>query len=474
MSQCGVKFKANPTGEQKRILSEWMGCARFVYNAKVEEMDYFWTFRQHNLALTGYSLPIDQTYSQFKTELTPWLSDCPSQILRNAVTKWYEAFQRFRQGKSGLPVKKKKGKRDSILLTNELFRLDGVEDQETGKGTYKLFVGSEQNNLGYLSFEAHREFEFPNSVTISRKNGDYFVSFSYEDGRKAPTEEELIGQYGQLDEATLGRITLGIDRGVVNPVYTSDGEVFDFTQEQKASQAKADHKIEREQRKLARQKDKGSRRRERTKRKIAKAHSKKANIRRDFAHQTSRKLVDSDKQILVVEDLKIANLTAAPEPKPADDGKTYLPNGAAAKAGLNKSILQAGWGMLVTFVTYKAFRCHKLVLKVPPHHSSQECAECGHTHPDNRPSQSEFVCGRCGHIDHADHNGARVVGKRGIKKLQKSVGVNPPSPPAGTRGSARRGTVRRRKESRPAQPETPVSPKLERSANRPGEDRLPL
>ncbi len=473
MSLCGVKFKANPTGEQKQVLSQWMGCARFVYNAKVEEMNYFWTFRRQSLALTGYPLPVDQSYSRFKSELTPWLSDCPSQILRNAVTNWYEAFQRFRQGKSGLPVKKKKGKRDSILLTNELFQLDGVEDQETGKAAYKLFVGTERTNIGYLSFEAHREFEFPNSVTISRQNGEYYVSFSYDDGHQEPTEAELMEAYGQLDEVALGQITLGIDLGVVNPVYTSEGEIFDFTKEQKASQAKADARIKRAQRKLARQKDKKSRRREQTKRKIARAHGKQAHIRRDFAHQTSRKLVGSDKQIFVVEDLKIVNLTAAPKPKPGNDGQTYLPNGAAAKAGLNQGILQAAWGMLVTFLTYKAVRCHKLVLKVPAHYSSQECAECGHTHPANRPSQSEFACRECGHVDHADHNGARVIGHRGIEKLQKSVGVNPPSTPAGTRESVRRGTVRRRKDSRPTPPETPVAPKLERSANRPGENKLP-
>lgn len=83
--------------------------------------------------------------------------------------------------------------------------------------------------------------------------------------------------------------------------------------------------------------------------------------------------VDSDKQILVVEDSKIANLTAAPNP--ADEGKTYVANGASAKAGLNQGSLQAAWGLLVTFVTSKAFRCHTLVLDNPSHHSSRHGAE---------------------------------------------------------------------------------------------------
>ncbi|MDA8193739.1 MAG: zinc ribbon domain-containing protein, partial [Thermaerobacter sp.] len=37
--------------------------------------------------------------------------------------------------------------------------------------------------------------------------------------------------------------------------------------------------------------------------------------------------------------------------------------------------------------------------------------------PDNRRSQAEFVCQRCGHTDNADHNAAVVIAKRGIKKL---------------------------------------------------------
>ena len=103
MSQCGVKFKAYPTEEQKLKLSQWMGCSRFIYNSKCQEDEYFRTFRKHSLSLTGYNIPIDQTYSQFKTELTSWLKDCPSQRLRNTSVRWYRAYQRYSQGVSSLP-----------------------------------------------------------------------------------------------------------------------------------------------------------------------------------------------------------------------------------------------------------------------------------------------------------------------------------------------------------------------------------
>ncbi|MHB1956443.1 MAG: zinc ribbon domain-containing protein [Sulfobacillus sp.] len=72
---------------------------------------------------------------------------------------------------------------------------------------------------------------------------------------------------------------------------------------------------------------------------------------------------------------------------------------------------------MVTFTRYKALRHHKLVITVPPAYSSQECAVCTFTSPDNRLSQAEFVCQRCGHIDNADHHAACVIAKRGITKL---------------------------------------------------------
>ncbi|MHB1605459.1 MAG: zinc ribbon domain-containing protein [Leptospirales bacterium] len=57
------------------------------------------------------------------------------------------------------------------------------------------------------------------------------------------------------------------------------------------------------------------------------------------------------------------------------------------------------------------------MVKVPPHYSSQECARCGHIHPDNRPSRAEFVCQRCGLKDNADQNASLVIAQRGIRLL---------------------------------------------------------
>ncbi|MGE5750765.1 MAG: transposase [Nitrospirota bacterium] len=86
--------------------------------------------------------------------------------------------------------------------------------------------------------------------------------------------------------------------------------------------------------------EKGSNRQRRTAQKIAGCHVYAANVRHDFAHKASRKIVDSEAEVFVFEDLKVKNTTRAPKPKNAGNGR-YLPNGAAAKAGLNRSILES-------------------------------------------------------------------------------------------------------------------------------------
>ncbi len=133
--------------------------------------------------------------------------------------------------------------------------------------------------------------------------------------------------------------------------------------------------LKRRQQSLARKK-KGSHRREKAKKLIGKAHRKIRNQRRDFLHKESRKLVDRY-QVMVFEDIQISNLTRAPSAKQDEATGQYLPNGAAAKGGLNKSILDAGWGMFVGLCTSKAEEAGRTLLKVSPRFTSQVCSNCG-------------------------------------------------------------------------------------------------
>lgn len=410
MANCGVKFRAYPTAEQVNILSQWIGCARVIYNCKVSEDN-----QNYNIfKSTGDKISINQAYSHFKTDEREWLNQCPSQVLRNASSIWYTAKQRFFKGIANNPRKKKKGIKDTVLLTSELFKFkDEIIDD--GVVLKNLIIGTKKNSLGVLKFKAHREFGNPQQIVIGKKNKKWYVSFCYEVEDSGKSEQELLDEYSNLDETSLNALTVGIDRGIVIPFQTSNQSCYDFDDKLKNKIKLKQKKLKKYQRKLARQK-KGSTSRNKTKNRIAKIHSKISNIRHDFCHKVSHSIANSDAKIFAVEDLKLKNMTKSPKPKQDENGN-YLPNMRKAKAGLNRELLSKGLAKTIEFLEYKAKKYGKLVIKVSPHYSSQECANCGHTHADNRKTQDNFLCLLCGNHDNADINAAKIIAKRGVQFL---------------------------------------------------------
>ena len=108
-------------------------------------------------------------------------------------------------------------------------------------------------------------------------------------------------------------------------------------------------------------------------------------------------------------------MTRRPKPRLADDG-TYEPNGAAAKAALNRSIFDAGWGVFLGVLRAKAESAGRIVLEVDPRHTSQRCSrpQCGHVAKGNRTKQAAFRCQKCGHEAHADVNAAINILRAGL------------------------------------------------------------
>jgi putative transposase len=173
----------------------------------------------------------------------------------------------------------------------------------------------------------------PKTCTIKHEAGQWYAVFSceVEEGEPLPPVESEIG----------------IDLGVSHFAALSNGTFIESPQHYRKAQVG----LKRKQQALARKK-RGSHRREKARKQVAKAHRKIANQRRDFQHKQAKKLVQ-EHQVLVFEDLHLANLVRRPKTKQDEDGM-YLPNGAAGKSGLNKSMLDNGLGQFVDIVTSKA------------------------------------------------------------------------------------------------------------------------
>ena len=418
----------------RRIIAQWIGCQRVVYNGKVSEEKGFASQRRLLLAAgeTEVKTPLDRCYSQFKDDaLTPWLSEVPSQILRNGADRWMDAKQRQLKKLGRAPRIRNRSNFNSVLISSELFRfIDDVDSQ--GVLTKRLQLGTEKNPVGFLDFNAHREYGVPKQIIVRRTGRHWWLSFSYEhaapEGFVPRDDAELAYELYVLDDIDLKAVTVGIDRNVkTNGMSTSDGRFFALEAVQKKHLERKEIGARRLQRRMARQ-VKGSKNRAKTRNRLAAKHEYRSNVARDFSHQTSHALVTDQANdsraplMLVLEALKIANMVRRPKAKQDPATGKWLKNRAAQKAGLNKTILQSCWGSIATQIQYKGHRNSALVLSVPAAYSSQECSSCGHIHPDNRHEQ-RFVCQRCGYVAHADTNAGKVITARGFKAVRDQTVV---------------------------------------------------
>ncbi|GGY09470.1 hypothetical protein GCM10010358_72910 [Streptomyces minutiscleroticus] len=207
--------------------------------------------------------------------------------------------------------------------------------------------------------------------------------------------------------------TVGIDLGIANFLATSHGRFVPNPRHARTAAAR----LEAAQQALSRCK-RGSRRRRKAVQKVAGLHRKVRRQRLDHHHKTALHLV-REHDVIAHENLKIRNMSKAPAPKPdPEQPGAFLPNGAGAKAGLNRSIYDAGWGVFLAILTAKAESAGREMIAVDPRHTSRRCPACGHTAQENQPTQATFHCVACGHTAHADTVGALNVLRAGLARRE--------------------------------------------------------
>jgi putative transposase len=381
-----------PTAAQAERLSQWAGTVRFVYNLALEQRKTFWRPGRH----FNYA-----TQSREITELratVEWIADVPRSPLSYALSDLDQAYANWWAGRAGAPSYRTRRENDS-------FRLQGRDCslRRTSRRSGQLRIPK----LGDIRFRwtGATPATWVN-CTIYRRGGAWFAAGPRTVEARAPACSPQM---------------VGVDRGIRAFAALSSGELVVGPNPGR----RAAKTLARAQRNLSR-KQKGSRNRDKQRRRVAKLHMRLADARKDFLHRISTAIAQNHGTV-VLEDLKVKNMT-----------RRAVGKGRAAKSGLNRSILDQGWGTFRQMLAYKlAERGARLIL-VAANDTSRTCAACGVVDGDSRKAE-RFKCTVCGHEADADTNAAINILRRGrASVLPVEASACEPAHEAGTSRTASR------------------------------------
>ena len=385
-------FRLYPTPEQAEQLAQIVGACRFVYNLALEQRRDFWRqYRRHR--------GINISFASQCRELTDlrrevdWLRAVPVHVLQQALRDLRRAYVNFFKGLAGYPTPRRKGINDACRFPDP----KQFELARTGTSSGRLKLPK----LGWIRLREKRWRALsgePCNVTVSRKAGQWFAAIQYEQEVAEPAASALP--------------PVGIDLGVAAFATLHTGKRIEAANHGK----KALRALRGAQRALARKK-RGSRNRLKAICRVARIQRRVANARKDFLHKHSTDLAKNHGAV-VVEALRVRNMSASAKGTAEEPGRNVR-----QKAGLNRSILDQGWGAFRIMLAYKLAERGGRLIQVPAVFSSQTCTACGYVDACNRRDQATFVCVACGHADHADVNAAINILRRADLRVEACGGT---------------------------------------------------
>jgi putative transposase len=380
------KYKLKPTPEQERAMAFVLRRCRELYNAALQERKEAWQ-------KCSVSVTVAQQSAQLPAikEVRPEYRDIHSQVLQDVLARLDRAFQRFF-------ARVKAGE------TRGYSRFQGVNRYNSF--TYKQVDehgGARLDNgflvlskIGRIAVRWSRPLEGAlKTVTLSREADGWYVCFSCAAVPVSPLPE--TGQEAGIDLGIEAFATLSDGTRIFHPGWYRTAE----------------RRLKTAQRRVSRRK-KGSDRRRKAVNLLARAHQKVRRQRQDFHHKTALALVRAN-DIIYHEDLQTANMVR--------------------NHHLAKSISDAGWGIFLTILSFKAACAGRSVVAVPPAHTSQWCSGCGVI-----VSKGLYVrwhtCPECGTSLHRDQNAARNIERLG-QSLRGGVAVAASENRVSSRGVSR-------------------------------------
>jgi putative transposase len=374
----GRRFRVEFTDEQGEYAEQIAGVCRAVWNTGLEQRR---AYRSRG-GWINYRKQAGEL-AEAKTEHA-WLADVPGHCLQQTLMDLDKACRahgtfraRWRSARRWRPsFRLPEGNKMVIQQLN------------------RRYAQVKLPKLGWVRLRLSRRLNAVviRSATLSREGKHWHVSFLVDDGYQTPATHALPGT------------AVGVDRGVVVAIATSDGGRAnrDFLTAGERQRALA------LQRRLSRS-AKHSRNHAKTREALRIIRSRERHRRKEFCVYTAHRLVTNN-ELVVIEALKTKQMTRSAK------GSLEAPGtNVRAKSGLNRSILSKGWHQFALALRSAARYSGTRVVMVPAQHTSQRCSACGHVDPKSRESQAVFRCTHCSRpAEHADVNAAKNILAAGL------------------------------------------------------------
>ena len=358
------KFRIYPTISQVEILENTLGTCRFLYNDCLAD-------RKNAYERTGITVGYyDQQYELKNREGINIYSKVAQDVLRRLQKAYDNFFRRVKNGETpGYPRFQGYDRYNSFTYSQSGFKI--LDDG-------KLLL----SKIGDLKLIQHREIEGKiKTITIKREGNQWYASFSTE----LKTEIEPV----EINSA------VGIDVGIKTLAVLSNGEEIPNIR----TTNNYEKRLAKVQRKLSRMK-KGSNNRKKQKNNVQIIHRKIRNVRNDYLHKESTKLVNTW-DLIVLEDLQVKNMI-----------KNHK---------LAKSIADVSWNSFASMMKYKAEWAGKEVVFVNPRNTSKTCSNCGHIQ-DMPLEKRIYDCTKCNLSMDRDHNAAiNILNRVGTTQMSTPV-----------------------------------------------------
>lgn len=323
-----------------------------------------------------------------------WMKNSDSQGLCNTYQDLISAYNNFFSKRAKFPKFKKK--KDKNSYRNGMMQ-KSVEKLIPNKNHIRI------PKAGLVEFREDYDFSKLNilkiyNITIERsKTKKYYCSICV---------DVEIPEYEHTGEV------IGIDLGIKDLVIDSNGNKY----ENPKYQEKVEKKIKHLQR-LYSKKKKDSKNQEKARLKLAIAHEKLSNKRKDYLHKITTKLI-KENDIICIENLNIKGMT-----------KNHH---------LAKAIQDASFGTLVNMLKYKALWHNRQIIEIGRFYpSSKICHSCGHKMNYMGLEIRKWTCPVCGKHHDRDVNAAINIMNEGLKILDhgtvgntETEGTKVPSMPA--------------------------------------------